>query len=350
MHLLDRLRSLACRNGGWSPAACIRPSGTRSPIVRAAPGIKDYDLIYYDSDDLSWEAEDAVIQTCRRGNAGLRRSGGGAQPGARASVVPRALRCAYPQLAAADESLRYYASIVHAVGVRLEDDGRSISSRRSASTTCSPWSSGPIARWPMPHRTPARPRARRRSGRKLSSNHGQAVTPVLQVERTWSSTSLCARDFRAPSPPRCARSMASASRSMRGEAFGLVGESGCGKSTAARATLRLIEPDARQHPLRGHRRARREWRRAEHAAPAHADRVPGSVFVAEPAPQHRPHAGRTARRARHRPRPRRTRACGRAAGGGRHCRRARSTATRTNSPAASASASASRVRSRCSRS
>jgi hypothetical protein len=31
---------------------------------------------------------------------------------------------AYPPLASADEALRYYASIVHAVGVRLESDGR----------------------------------------------------------------------------------------------------------------------------------------------------------------------------------------------------------------------------------
>jgi uncharacterized protein len=30
--------------------------------------------------------------------------------------------CAYPQLSCADESLRYYASIVQAVGVRLDDD------------------------------------------------------------------------------------------------------------------------------------------------------------------------------------------------------------------------------------
>ena len=29
-------------------------------------GILDYDLAYYDGSDLSWQAEDAVIQACRR--------------------------------------------------------------------------------------------------------------------------------------------------------------------------------------------------------------------------------------------------------------------------------------------
>ena len=90
-----------------------RPRGT---------GIKDYDLIYY-SDENSWEAEDAVIQ---RVAAATRDCVGPVEARNQARVhlwFPERFGCAYPQLANADKSLRYYASIVHAVGVRLEADG-----------------------------------------------------------------------------------------------------------------------------------------------------------------------------------------------------------------------------------
>jgi uncharacterized protein len=120
-HLLSLMRSLGLPQ--WRlVAGCLyqtvwnvltdRPRGT---------GIKDYDLIYY-SDENSWEAEDAVIQ---RVAAATRDCVGPVEARNQARVhlwFPR-FGCAYPQLANADESLRYYASIVHAVGVRLEADG-----------------------------------------------------------------------------------------------------------------------------------------------------------------------------------------------------------------------------------
>ncbi len=138
------------------------------------------------------------------------------------------------------------------------------------------------------------------------------------------------------------------SASSQGEAFGLVGESGCGKSHRGPRAPAADRAGRRRHPLRRCRRARRQRVRTERAAPAHADRLPGPVFVAQPARS----IGRTLAEPLARPRHRARQGSARdgrcAAGGGRPAGQPRSTATRTNSPAASASASASPARWRCS--
>jgi hypothetical protein len=124
MTLLERLRDLGLPQ--WRlVAGCLyqtvwnvltgRPRGT---------GIKDYDVIYYDAGDLSWEAEDAVI---RQGTAGTSGCIGPVEVRNQARVhlwFPERFGFPYPRLASTDEALGYYASIVHAVGVRLDADGR----------------------------------------------------------------------------------------------------------------------------------------------------------------------------------------------------------------------------------
>jgi len=123
MHLLRRVRSLALPQ--WRlVSGCLyqtvwnvltgRPQGT---------GIKDYDLIYFD-DDLSWDAEDAVIRRVAEATGDCV---GPVEVRNQARVhlwFADRFGSAYPPLASADESLRRYASIAHAVGVRLEHDDR----------------------------------------------------------------------------------------------------------------------------------------------------------------------------------------------------------------------------------
>ncbi len=124
MRLLERLRAVGLPQ--WRlVAGCLYQ--TVWNVLTARPrgtGIKDYDVIYFDADDLSWEAEDAVI---RRVAAAMRDCVGPVQVRNQARVhlwFADRFGCHYPRLRCADGSLRYYASIVHAVGVRLEPDGR----------------------------------------------------------------------------------------------------------------------------------------------------------------------------------------------------------------------------------
>lgn len=124
MRLLLRLRRLDLPQ--WRlVAGCIyqtvwnvltgRPRGT---------GIQDYDVAYFDAADLSWEAEDAVISRVTVATADC---AGPVQVRNQARVhlwFADRFGLGYPPLASADEALRRYASVVHAVGVRLEPDGR----------------------------------------------------------------------------------------------------------------------------------------------------------------------------------------------------------------------------------
>lgn len=85
-------------------------------------GIKDFDVIYFDGSDLSYEAEDAVIRRAATAFAGpvpveVRNQ-------ARVHLwFPEKFGTPYPQLKSSAEALANYASKTHAVAARLEADG-----------------------------------------------------------------------------------------------------------------------------------------------------------------------------------------------------------------------------------
>lgn len=88
----------------------------------ARTGIKDYDLIYFDDRDLSWEAEGLVMQ-----QVSLRMTKLPAPIDVRNQArvhlwFKDRFGADYKALQCADEGLARYASVVHAVGVRLDQD------------------------------------------------------------------------------------------------------------------------------------------------------------------------------------------------------------------------------------
>ena len=69
----------------------------------------------------------------------------------------------------------------------------------------------------------------------------------------------------------------------RGESLGIVGESGCGKTTLARMLVGLERPDTGTISVAGRRRRRGPGRGAARAQPRHPDGLPGPLHVAQPA-------------------------------------------------------------------
>ena len=68
-----------------------------------------------------------------------------------------------------------------------------------------------------------------------------------------------------------------------GTTLGIVGETGCGKSTTARLDPRPDRAGRRHRGVRGRGRADAHGRAPEDAAPQHADGLPGPVLGAQPA-------------------------------------------------------------------
>jgi hypothetical protein len=124
MDLLVRLRNIGLPQ--WRlVAGCLYQTVWNVLTGRArGTGIRDYDLIYFDSDDLSYDAEDRVI---RRVAAATEGGIGPVEVRNQARVhlwFEARFQVPYSKLSSADEALLRYASVVHAVGVRLTDEGR----------------------------------------------------------------------------------------------------------------------------------------------------------------------------------------------------------------------------------
>ena len=125
------------------------------------------------------------------------------------------------------------------------------------------------------HRSAADDRLQRRP----AARRGRAPRRVLPDPRR-----------RAPAPGRrgAARSTTSASRIKRGETLGLVGESGCGKTTVGRGAASPHRADRRERSAStGTDITKLCGQRPQAVPPADAGHLPGPVRVAGPADAHR---------------------------------------------------------------
>ena len=124
------------------------------------------------------------------------------------------------------------------------------------------------------------------ASRCWSSRSSSRSTRARDSASSFAQQVCAAASRRRPSSPQAFRAVDGISFTVhRGESVGLVGESGCGKSTTSTMVMRLIDKSDGVISVRrpGHRRHSGQAVRAAAAAQAHPDGVPGPDRQPQPA-------------------------------------------------------------------
>ena len=124
LEVLDRATGLALP--GWYVAAGCLPQTVWNVLTGRPPthGIRDYDLLFFDPRDLSWEAEDAVIKAAADVFAGLP-ADVEVRNEARVHLwYERKFRVPCPPYESTEAAIDSFPSATFCVGVRVEPDGK----------------------------------------------------------------------------------------------------------------------------------------------------------------------------------------------------------------------------------
>ncbi|MBU1304436.1 MAG: nucleotidyltransferase family protein [Alphaproteobacteria bacterium] len=123
MDVLEAVRDLRVPDGWLVSGAIYNLVWNRLTDRPSFYGVNDIDVIYFDDDDLSWDAEDRVIRLIE---AALLDVPVPVQPRNQARVhlwYEQKFGIAFAPLTSACESLERYASKTHAIAARLDDTG-----------------------------------------------------------------------------------------------------------------------------------------------------------------------------------------------------------------------------------